>query len=99
MPVDPVEQAERYLQDYALAFGDQCAWAASKPRHSLCFSLVRALFEAGFVLEDLEWVLQGMFAEKLRPKSYPWLLAVTKARLEDLRHERRTQAAEPTTGA
>ena len=85
---DPVEQAGRFLQDYGLAFG--CAWAAQKPPHSLCFGLVKHLFEHEFTIDDLEGILQRMFAEKLRPKSYVWLGAVCKARIEDRAHDRRT---------
>jgi len=91
--IDPVSQCERFLQDYCRAFDNIGAWANHPPRHSLCFSLVRTLFEADYKIEDLEAILQGMFAEKLRPKSYPWLLAVVKGRIEDLAHERGTKAA------
>ncbi len=89
--IDPVSQCERFLQDYCRAFGNIGAWAQHPPRHSLCFGIVRTLFEADYKIEDLEIILQGMFAEKIKPKSYPYLLKIVKDRIEDLAHERATR--------
>ena len=94
----PVDQCERWLGDYARQFANVGGWAQKHPPHSISFAVVRALFDAGFTIDDLETILQGMFAEKLKPRSYPWLLVVLKARIEDLAHERTKSAgSEPAT--
>lgn len=97
MAIDPVQQAERFLIDYVQAFADLGAWAKSPPRHSISFDVIRALFTAGLVIEDLERILQGMIAEKVKPKSYPYLLAIIKSRIEDLQHERRSASAKASS--
>lgn len=90
MAIDPISQVEKFLQEYCRAFEPVFAWADRNPPHSLCFGLVRALFEAGLAIEDLERIFQELFAEKLRPKSYVWICVVVKARIGDLAHERRS---------
>lgn len=88
MEIDPVAQAERWLVEYTRQFDNVGTWAQHPPRHSICFSLIRSLFEAGFAIEDLERILQALLAEKCKPKSYVWLRAVIVSRVEDMAHER-----------
>jgi hypothetical protein len=87
MAVPADEQISVWLQDYCLA--RRSPLGGQKPPYSLCYGVLRKLFEAGFGLDDLEAILQGMMAEKVAAKSYAYIATVIKNQIDDLERDRK----------
>lgn len=76
---DPLKQASQWLWDFVRASG--LKWPEPPP--GLVMKLCRVMFDCGKTLEDLELLLQQLFAKHSKPKDgYQWFLAVAKSEWE-----------------
>lgn len=75
---DPIVQIQLWLHQFVEKFGIH--WPM--PDLAICFNVFRAL--NGASVDDLEKLLQELWAKKQRPRQgYAWFVTVVKARFED----------------